>query len=406
MMRAKRKILVVAAAAVAIAAVLWLGGGASAEVVTVESGAVGERIVARAVVIPVDGVAEVRARVDGRVTHVRVREGQSVKAGDELALIEPDMIASEVARRKAELDSLQSLARSVQQGARPEERSAAEAELRAAREELSLAEARAAREKKLVEKGVSSVSAGDEADRAVAIARARVDATRARLELSRAGGRSSEVRSADARVVAARAAVDQAKFELDKTRLTAPIDGVLLARRIDPGDTITGTSAGVGAPAFEIADASRTELRMEVEEVDSSRLVPGLAVKVTLPGGAEIGQGSVSRVGAQLERRTIGAHDARERGEGWVRAAWLDVRWNEERRMPLGQRLEVVVDLPPRQVAARVPRSAVRIADGRVSVDVAWTLGFRETPVELGAADDRFVEVRGVSPGSRVRARR
>jgi multidrug efflux pump subunit AcrA (membrane-fusion protein) len=404
----RRRLTIGVTALVAIAAGgSWLRGRASAEVVTVESGAVGERIVARAVVIPVDGVAEVRARVDGRVERVSVREGQSVKAGDELALIEPEIIASEVDRRKAELESLRSLAKSVQQGARPEEQSAAEAELRAASEELALAETRAGREKKLVDKGVSPLSSGDEADRAVAIARAKVDAARARVALSRAGGRSSEVRSADARVAAARAAVDQARFELDKTRLVAPIDGVLLARRIDPGDTITGTSAGVGAPAFEIADASHTELRMEVEEVDSSRLVPGLAVKVTLPGGPDaIGRGTVTRVGAQLERRTIGAHDARERGEGWVRAAWLDVSWTEDRNMPLGQRLEVIVDLPPRQVSARVPRSAVRIADGRVSIDVAWSLGFRETPVELGAADDVFVEVRGVSPGARVRARR
>jgi multidrug resistance efflux pump len=330
-----------------------------------------------------------------------------VKAGSELARIEPELAAREVERRGAELDGLRAAARGVAQGARPEERRAARAELRAAREELALAESRAARERPLVEKGVSSVSAGEELDRAVVIARSRVDAAAARVGLSEAGGRPSDVRSARARVASAEAAVAQARHELEKTRLLAPISGVVLSRRLDPGDVVAGTGAGTGPAAFEIADTSRIELRMEVEEVDASLLAPGLSAKVTLPGGArQIGEGVVTRVGAQLERRTIGAHDARERAEGWVRAAWIDVRWRDTGPVPLGQRAEVIVDLPPRQVAARVPRGAVSIRDGHASVEVDSPFGFRETRIDLGVADEQFVEVRGVEPGERVRVRR
>lgn len=404
--RRRRWVGLVALALTAVGA-FWLKGRATAETASVEAGEVGERIVARAVVVPVDGVAEVRPRTDGRVVKVLVREGESVKAGDLLAEIEPELVESEVARREAELDSLRGSAASVAQGARPEELSLAEAELRATKEELALAESRALREQKLAERGVSPTSAADEAKRALGVARARVDAAEARVRLARAGGRRSEVSSANARVRAAKAAVSQAKQELDKTRVTAPIDGVILARRIDPGDVIAGSSAGVGAPAFELADPTRIELEMEVEEVDSSRLAPGLAIRVTAPGKPEaLGSGTVTRVGAQLQRRSIGAFDARERGEGWVRVAWVDVRWEPGRSMPLGQRVEVVADLPPRKVSARVPRSAVRIHAGRATVDVATGLGFRETPVELGAADDTHVEVRGLTPGAKVRTRR
>jgi len=404
----KRRTAIGVGALVVVAALgLWLKGRATAETAAVEAGEVGERIVARAVVVPVDGIAEVRPRTDGLVVKVLVREGQSVKVGDLLAEIEPEIIESEVARREAELDSLRGSAASVAQGARPEELSAAEAELRATKEELGLAEARWAREHKLAERGVSPVAAADEAKRALGVARARVEAAEARVRLAKAGGRRSEVSSANARVRAAKAAVSQAKHELDKTRLIAPIDGVVLARRVDPGDVIAGSSAGVGAPSFEIADPTRIELEMEVEEVDSSRLATGLAVKVMSPGKPEaLGTGMVTRVGAQLERRSIGAFDARERGEGWVRVAWVDVRWEAGRSMPLGQRVEVIAELPPRRVGARVPRGAVRIRDGRATVDVVSGLGFRETPVELGAADDSHVEVRGLPAGARVRTGR
>lgn len=402
--RRRRIGAVVGAVVVAAVLALWVHGRATADTALVEAGEVDDRIVARAVVVPIDGTAEVRARVDGRVVRVLVREGQTVKAGDLLAEVEPEIIGSEVTRRQAELESLVGTAKSVAQGARVEEQAAAVAELAAAREELSLAESRAARERTLADRGAGSAAAAEEAQRAVAIGKAHVEVADARLRLARAGGRSAEVSSANARVTAARAAVDQARLELDRTRFVAPIDGVVLARRVDPGDVITGAGAGVGAPAFEIADASRTELRMEVEEVDSSRLAPGLGVRVRIAGRNEVlGEGTVDRVGAQLERRTIGAHDARERGEGWVRAAWIAPRWTQGATMPLGQRVEVVVDLPPRAVAARVPRSAVRVRDGRARVEVEHLLGFREVLVELGVADERFVEVRGLAPGERVR---
>lgn len=386
---------------------LWIHGRATAETATVEAGDVGERIVARAVVVPREGVAEVRPRSDGKVLAVLVREGQRVKSGELLAEIEPETVASEVTRREAELDSLRGSANSVAQGARPEEISLAEAELRATKEELELAETRAAREQKLADRGVSAVAAADEAKRSLGVARARVEAADARLRLAKAGGSKSDVTAANARVRAARAAVSQAKQELDKTKIFAPIAGVVLLRGIDPGDVIAGSAAGVGAPVFEIADVSNVELRMEVEEVDSSRLVAGLAVRVKPSGRPEtLGTGTVSRVGARLQRRSIGAFDARERGEGWVRVGWVDVRWEDDRVMPLGQRVEVVAELPPRKVAARVPRESVRIRNGRATVDLASGLGFRETAVQLGAADDTHVEVSGLPVGARVRARK
>ncbi|MBI3201648.1 MAG: HlyD family efflux transporter periplasmic adaptor subunit [Myxococcales bacterium] len=407
-MRKRRRWWAVAASVlVAGTGGLWVVGGATAETTAVDAGEVGERIVARAVVVPKEGVAEVRSRTDGRVVKVLVREGQSVKAGDLLAEIEPESVENEVTRREAELDSLRGSAAAVAQGARPEELSAAEAELRATREELALAESRALREQRLADRGVSPSASADEAKRALGVARARVEAAEARVKLARAGGRKSDVTSANARVRAAKAAVSQAKQELNKTRVVAPIAGVVLSRRIDPGDVIAGSTAGVGAPAFEIADVANTELQMEVEEVDASRLVPGLAVRVTPPGRPEtLGSGTVSRVGAQLQRRSIGAFDARERGEGWVRVGWIDARWEGDQGMPLGQRVEIIAELPPRKVTARVPRSAVRIRNGRATVDVATTLGFRETAVELGAADDAHVEVRGLPAGARVRTRR
>lgn len=402
----KRRLWLGAAVVVMLLVAVSLWMTSKAESAKVEAGELREKVVARAVVIPLAGTAEVRPRIDGQVVRVHVREGMRVKAGDLLAEIEPAVVKEEVARREAELRSLSSTASAIASGARKEEVHALEAELRGAKEELSLVRKRAAREQQLEKNGASTASQLDEANSAVRIALARVESLGARLALAKAGGRPSEVRAAKERSTAARAAVKQAEHELDKTKIIAPIDGVVLARRVDPGDTLAGTAAGTQPAAFEIADTTQVELRLEIEELDAMRVTPGLVVTLRMPGDAKvIDTSTIDRVGAQLERRTIGAFDARERGEGWVRAAW--VKWDAKQgELPIGQRLEATVALPARSVEARVPRGALHVSDGYAVLEVDYTLGWKSQRVELGAADDEFVEVRGVAPGTRVRVGR
>lgn len=404
-MRPRTRIVLATAATIGVIAIGFTSFGARAVTAHVEEGELRDRIVARAVVVPVNGVAEVRARMDGQVSSVFVREGQHVRKGQILAEIEPVLVASELSKRRAELRSLDNTAKSVAAGARVEERRALDAELRATKEERDASRRRQEREERLAQNGVNTPEVLEESRRGLKVAEARVEAAEARLDLGRAGGRVSDVRAAKARVAAAEAGVKQAEEELDKTKIRSPIEGTLLARRIDPGDTIGGSGAGVGAAQFEIADLSRTELRVEVEELDAARLATGLRVEILdRSTHASLGNGTIDRVGARLERRTIGASDARERGEGWVRSAWVELS-GTALILPVGCRPEVVIELPSRHVQARVPRDAVQIRDGYAYVDVSSTLGWRAARVELGAADQEYVEVSGVHTGAKVRVR-
>ncbi len=375
------------------------------ETVRVSSGEVEQRVVARAEVVPVDGVAEVRARIDGTVLAVHVREGDHVTQGQPLAEIQADTVGDELARREAEGRSLAATARSVAAGTRPEERAALRAEVRAARHEHDLASGRNARDKQLHASGALTQEQLDESARAEEIARARLDAIQARLELAVHGARADDVHAARARVTAAEAVIAEARHELDWTHLRAPIEGVVLARNIDPGDVITNARMG-GTIVFEIADVSHTELHAEVEEIDAARIRVGLPVTITWPGGlGDLGKGKLTRLGARLQRRAIGAADARERGEGWVRSAWIAPSWSAGAAggLPVGQRVEVRLVLPPRRVDSRVPRRAIIVRDGRPAVRVASGLLWHDEPVQLGVADDRFVEIRGVAPGVAIR---
>jgi hypothetical protein len=86
-----------------------------------------------------------------------------------------------------------------------------------------------------------------------------------------------------------------------------------------------------------------------------------------------------------------------------VRLAWLEwERQTDIQMLPLGQHVDVTIELPPRQAAVLVPRGAIEIAEGHATVRVPFGPWSTEKKVEIGSADDRYVEVRGLSAGTRV----
>jgi multidrug resistance efflux pump len=372
--------------------------------VRVQPGVLAERVLARAIVEAQDGVAEVRARADGRVKRVLVRVGDTVRAGDLLADIEEDELSTEVNRRAADRRAAELAAELATEGVRPEQRAVTAAEVDVARRELALAEARAARETRLADKGSTSQAAADEARRNLEIARARLGSAEAQLSLAQAGGRASEARAAQARAQAASAALRLAKSGLARTRLLAPIDGVVLERRIDPGDTITGTATGGPLePLFEIADNARLQVRIEVEERDAMRLAVGQAVAVTLEGGGEVlAHAKLGRLSPRLSSRTLGLQGVRVRADGRVRAAWAPLDGEAAHRLVIGQPLEAEVLVAVHRVAAQLPRRAVQVRDGRAVVDEVWGPWLREREVQLRAVDADAVEIHELAPGRAV----
>jgi multidrug resistance efflux pump len=391
---------------------------ARAPVARVEEGSIDERVIARAIVIPIDGVAEVRPRVEGRVTRVVVREGDVVKAGDVLAELEVEDLRAEVARQRAERAAVESDARSIREGARPEEQAAADGDLQAARDELAIAADHAAREEKLYLSGSTAEASLETARRAADLARSRVLGAEARMRLARAGGRRTAVLAAEERAAAARESLRAAESVLRRGTLVAPIDGVVIARRIDPGDVVMGAgAAGADTAAFEIADTTKTEVRIEILDADADRIRIGQRVTFTPEGGGPaLSEGHVARINPELQKRTIGLEDARVRSDRRVRAAWVTVDGSpvpdasrggdpedERRTLAIGQRLEGVIFVGERRVHARVPKSAVQVRDGQALVEAPWGPFARALPVTLGASSDRFVEVTGAPPGTIVR---
>ncbi|HKP64628.1 MAG TPA: HlyD family efflux transporter periplasmic adaptor subunit [Polyangiales bacterium] len=194
-----------------------------------------------------------------------------------------------------------------------------------------------------------------------------------------------------------------AEIEVGTARqtLSAPQDGVVLARNCEVGDWAR-IAEHASSPLFVLADPAQSELRMEVEEADATKLALDMQATVTPIGApSERFSGHVSRISEQLQRRSIGIDDARVRADGLIRAATLSFR-GERPNWPLGTRAEAVLEVRRKNATARVPRAAVAVKDGRSIVEQPVAFWTREVPVDVLSVDEAFAEIRGLAPGSVV----
>lgn len=387
-----RRLVVIALVGLGIlGAAVFFGGrtGARQATVVAEPGVIKKKLLCRSVIVPADGIAQVGVRIDGQVVRVLARVGDSVRAGQILAEIDAGEVRAEVGLRTAEKKAARYLAHGVAQGGRREERDIARAEYDAAKLELERETRRQQRAAQLQASGVATPDEVENAERSLAAARVRLSTAADRMRLL-AGGRRADVQVARSRVEAADAAIRMATERLRHAQITAPVRGVIIEQKIDPGDLVDR-----GRIAFEIADPSRIEARLEAADYNLASLRVGQPVEL-LREGKVVAHGQLGRVAAQLSRRSIGGDGGELPGDILVGTAWVTLSGPPSEPLLLGTRLEAAVSLPPITVKARVPRGAVKVEEGQPIVFVPRGPFPKKLPVSIGAADDEFVEILGL----------
>jgi HlyD family secretion protein len=184
-----------------------------------------------------------------------------------------------------------------------------------------------------------------EAEVALRLERARFGMDRALPAFVRQTPPSPEARrdtlaAAEARRDAARAAVDRLEAEAAKYRIIAPIDGVVIARHADPGETVAPA-----APLVTIADLTRLRVEAEVDEFDIPRVSPDAGSTITAEGYPRPGwRGRVEEIAdAVVPRRTRPEDPARPAD---TRVLLVRIAFLEKTPLKLGQRVEVEIAHP------------------------------------------------------------
>ena len=171
------------------------------------------------------------------------------------------------------------------------------------------------------------------------------------LEASQVAVRSAQaqLQSAEAGVIQSNASLNQSEVNLGHTIITAPIDGIVIARQVDVGQTV---AASMSAPELFIiaADLTKMQVIANIDESDVGRIRPGQPVTFTVDAyAAEEFEGTVSQI--RLEPVVV--------QNVVTYATVIDVPNNELKLKP-GMTATVTLEIARRENVLRVPNSALR----------------------------------------------
>jgi HlyD family secretion protein len=219
--------------------------------------------------------AQLGFKIPGRVTSRPVSEGERVQAGQLIAQLDDQDQTQQLVLRRAELAATEAALAELEAGSRPQEIAAVEATLRSAEAERERARLDFARSQELRGKEVIADRDFETAQAQLKVAEARAAEAAERLKLAKEGPRIETIHQARARTDQARAAAALAQIQLDNTRLTSPLTGMVLSHNIEPGEFVAA-----GTPVVTVADIAHVWVRAYLNETDFSRIHHGQQVIV------------------------------------------------------------------------------------------------------------------------------
>lgn len=214
---------------------------------------------------------QVGSQVSGQIKEILADFNTAVKKNQIIARIDPSSFELRVNQARADVDSAQSAVAVARAGV-----AAQRAELGRVRVNLADAQRDAERKKMLVDKNFISPSEADKARTLFEATREQLLSAEAQLKVTEA-----QVDSAIATVKQREALLKQAIVDLERTVIRAPVDGTVILRNVDAGQTV---AASLQAPVlFTIAqDLRDMQVEAAIDEADVGRLRLGQATNFTV----------------------------------------------------------------------------------------------------------------------------
>lgn len=282
---------------------------------------------------------ELIAEVNEPILEILVAEGEAVTTG-QLILRQDDTRAS-ARLREAEAAVGQARARldELVRGPRQEQIAQARANLAGARRDIEFRRTQFERAKDLLEKELASPETRDRAKAELDTAEANLQLRRAQLEELLAGTTVEELAQAENALGQAEARRDSVSVDVERHRLTAPVDGIFDSRLFEVGER-----PPAGQPVAVILGGRQPYARVYIPERLRAHVVPGTEVRVSVDGlGAPIA-GRVRWVAHEAAFTPYFALTERDRGR-LTYLAKVDID-DQQERLPDGVPVEVELLLP------------------------------------------------------------
>ena len=213
---------------------------------------------------------DVSVKITGRIVERLVKEGDKVSRGQLLVRLDDSELAADVRRQDAVLRSAQATLRDLEKGARPQEIEDARAAVASTEATRTMTEREYQRTVQLFGQNLIAAQDVDRARQAYEVAQAQERSARQKLGLLLEGSRPDQIDAARWQVTQAESALVQAQSRLRETRVVSPIDGVVLRKNLEAGET-----ANPGVPILTLVDPKDVWLRAYVPETEVGRLKVG-----------------------------------------------------------------------------------------------------------------------------------
>lgn len=233
----------------------------------------------------------VGTQVSGQIKDLLVDFNSEVKAGQLIAVIDPETFEYRVRSAQADVDAARAAVLTAQASS-----AASRASVSRAQVDLIEAQRDLGRKQSLVEKQFIAQSEADKA-------RALVNTTGEALKVvqAQAGVTDAQIKSAQANVAQREAALAQARIDLTRTKITSPVNGIVIKRAVEKGQTV---AASLQAPELFVIAQNLQDMQVDasIDESDVGRIRTGQKASFTVdafPGQTFEGEVSQVRKAAQ-----------------------------------------------------------------------------------------------------------
>ena len=220
----------------------------------------------------------VSSKVPGRILELRVKEGDYVKAGDTLAILEAPVVRAKMSQAQSAVDAASAMDLMARNGARKEQVQAAFQLLEQAKAGLEIAEKSFRRVQRLFDEGVVSAQKRDEAEAMYKSSQAQVKAAQSQYDMAVNGARQEERMAAQAQVGRARGAVQEVNSYIHETVQVAQMDG-----EVSDVYPKVGELVGTGTPIMSVAMMNEQWATFNIRENQLKDLKVGQEISVTIP---------------------------------------------------------------------------------------------------------------------------
>jgi HlyD family secretion protein len=250
---------------------------------------------------------QVGSQISGQISALHADYNSVVKQGQLLAEIDPRTFKSQVLTEQAQLASANARMQSAQADLINQEANLVQvqANLRVTEVANENAALLYERSKQLMQRGLVAASDNDIARTNAESAAAKVEQAQAAVKQAQAQIRSRQasVEQVQSDIVGANAQLERAQINLELTKIYSPVDGVVISRSVDIGQTV---AASLSAPVlFLIAnDLSRMQVKASVDEADIGKITDDVQVSFSVDAYPnDVFSGMINEV--RLEPQTV-----------------------------------------------------------------------------------------------------